>query len=431
MEPLIKTEKLGILFDEGKPNEYLGLKDINIQIFPKEYIVFFGPSGSGKSTLLNILLGLLSPTEGKVYLKGREYGTFTEKERNRRTSLSFGMIFQQFNLLFSLSVIDNVTLPQVLIGRPGRERKEKAMKLLRRFGMEARATRMPGQLSGGQQQRVAVCRALVNDPDIILADEPVGNLDSESAKTVMNTLKEINLNDQKTVILVTHDPRYLAYADRVYYFEDAHIIREEKGGGAKPEDLSAKATSLESDLEKLARVHHDLSSAELKAWSVSSWLMDEFVPRQEERLEKAMERLLKGQISLHGFFEELDRSFHKGGVGLYRPTAIEFAKRVGRLLHEMQLYSERYGKADNDTKKSRLAAMLESFLLEEHSGALGDEARTAMSKAISERIENKISHDEFAIRLTGRKLSGGVGLAKIAAERISTRLDLIMSGNKK
>jgi putative ABC transport system ATP-binding protein len=263
-----------------------------------------------------------------------------------------------------------------------------------------------------------------------LADEPVGNLDSESAKTVMNTLKEINVNDQKTVILVTHDPRYLAYADRVYFFEDAHIIREEKGGSASPDEHEVKALSLSLDLEKMAHLHHALSMPELKAWSVSSWLIDELVPEQEARLEKAMSLLLAGQLSPHGFYEELDLSFQKGGVGLYRHTAIIFAKRVAHLLHEMRLFDERFKKADTPTKKEHVARMLRSFLLEEHKGDLTPEEQEAMSRAIEARINDKMTHEAFVNILAGKKLLGGVGLTKIASERMAERLELVVSNIK-
>jgi putative ABC transport system ATP-binding protein len=431
MEPILKTEKLSIIFNEGKSNEYVALKDVSIQIYPEEYIIFFGPSGSGKSTLLYSLLGLLSPASGKIFIKGRDYKSFTEKDKNNRTAKSFGMVFQQYNLLFSLNVLDNVTLPQVLIGKPNRERKEKAMALLRRFGIEARAKQPPAMLSGGQQQRVAVCRALINDPDIILADEPVGNLDSESARIVMETLKNINVKDKKTVILVTHDPRYLPFADRVYFFKDAGIDHEEKmrkvdtaavlGNGPGSEEAKSM------DLERLARVHPNMSVDELKACSLSNWLVDEATPEQRKRIEASMVRLIQGKISPHGFFEELDRPFAKGGAGLYAQTAVSLAKKVAHILREAHTYAEKEGKAKDETKKKRLLRMLRSYVLEEHKGSLSAEKTERFTALLDGRIHGKLDHDAFLKGLSSKFSAGGVGFAEVSAQRLAERLEIILS----
>jgi putative ABC transport system ATP-binding protein len=428
MEPLLKTVKLGVTFNKGKPNEYVALKDINIEIYPNEYIIFFGPSGSGKSTLLYLLLGLLKPTAGEIYIKGKPYSTFKEREKNIRTSQMFGMVFQQYNLLFSLNVFDNVILPQVFVNASPRVRKPKAIELLRRFGIEARAKQSPAMLSGGQQQRVAVCRALINNPDIVLADEPVGNLDSESAKIVMDTLKDINVKDKKTVILVTHDARYLPYADRVYFFKDARIEREERmsvgGPGNGPGGATASPTI---DLERLARAHPSLSAAQLKAWSLSNWLTEELTVEQMERLEGAMEKILSGKISPHQFFESLDMPFADGGVGLYRQTAVSFAKRVVHIMNEMRLYGEQVKNEDDPKKRARLVNMLRFFLLEEHKGNLAPEELDLLSAAIEARVVGKMSHADFVQKLSKNPSEQGVGLVQTVADRLAERLDLIIS----
>jgi len=431
MEPLLKTSKLGITFNKGKPNEYVALKDINIEIYPNEYIIFFGPSGSGKSTLLYSLLGLLKPTVGEIYIRGKAYSTFKEKEKNVRTSKMFGMVFQQYNLLFSLNVFDNVILPQIFISEPARSRKEKAIVLLRRFGIEARAKQSPANLSGGQQQRVAVCRALINNPDIVLADEPVGNLDSESAKIVMDTLKDINVKDKKTIILVTHDARYLPYADRVYFFKDARIEREERmngsGAGGRGGGPGGAVASPTADLERLARAHPTLSAAQLKAWSLSNWLTEELTVEQMERMENEMEKILAGKISPHQFFESLDKPFADGGVGLYRQTAAAFAKRVVHIMNEMRLYGEQAKNEDDPKKRARLVGMVRSFLLEEHKENLTSKELQVLSAAIEDRIVRKISHTDFVAKLSKNPSEQGVGLAQTVADRFAERLDLIIS----
>jgi putative ABC transport system ATP-binding protein len=431
MEPLIKTEKLCVIFNEGKSNEYMALKDVSIEIYPKEYIIFFGPSGTGKSTLLYSILGLLTPASGKILLKGREYKDFSEKEKNERTARAFGMVFQQYNLLFSLNVLENVILPQVFLGQPSRERREKAVKLLRRFGIEARAKQSPAMLSGGQQQRVAVCRALINDPDIILADEPVGNLDSESARIVMETLKNINVKDQKTVILVTHDARYLPYADRVYYFKDAGIDHEEKTDKSRTEESAGNEDvptkeAKSQDLERMARVHPDMSLPELKACSLSNWLVEEATVDQRRRLEAAMSKLIAGKISQHQFFEELDKPYAKGGVGLYYQTAMALAKKVAHTLREAAVFAEKSAEAAKDkSKKHRLIRLLRSFMLEEHKADLSPEKMQRLSKFIDDRLEGRLDHESFVASMTAKFSSGGVGFASTSAQRAAERLEII------
>ncbi len=430
MDPILKTENLSVIFNEGKSNEYVALKDVSIEIFPKEYIIFFGPSGTGKSTLLYSLLGLLQPAAGKVMLKGRDYKSFSEKEINLRTAKSFGIVFQQYNLLFSLNVLDNVILPQIFIGQNQRERKEKAMGLLRRFGIEARAKQPPAMLSGGQQQRVAVCRALINDPDIILADEPVGNLDSESARIVMETLKSINVKDAKTVILVTHDARYLPYADRVYFFKDAGIDHEEKMKPSTNLDLAANENGPEgknAGLERLARVHPSLSLPELKACALSNWLVEEVTPEQRKRIEASMVKLLAGKISEHQFFEELNLSYAKGGAGLYSSTAATLVRRVVHISREARIYAENLKNATDESRKHRLAKLLRLYVLEDHKGNLIEEKMQRLETVIDERIEGAVRHEGFIKQLSTKFSAGGVGFTPVVAQRLAERMEIIMS----
>ncbi len=431
MEPILKTEKLNIVFNKGKSNEYHALKDVDVSIYPKEYVIFFGPSGSGKSTLLYSLLGLLKPSSGKILIKGRNYEDFSEKEINERTSRAFGIVFQQYNLLFSLNVLDNVTLPQVFLGSPVHERREKALNLLRRFGIEARAKQPPAMLSGGQQQRVAVCRALINDPEIILADEPVGNLDSESARIVMETLKNINVKDKKTVILVTHDPRYLPFADRVYFFKDAGIDHEERMKRVDVETVLGKKEEEKSDfaseLEKIAGVRHALSLPELKACSLSNWIIEELTHEQRLRLEEGMQHLLSGKASIHDFFGTLDKPYSKGGVGLYNQTALALAKKVAHILGESHKFSEKSRLANTELKKHRLVKMLRAFLLEEHKGDLSRAELGEFEKAIDGRLSGKDNHQQFVEKLCEKSPEGGLGFSAVAAQRIAERMEIITS----
>ncbi len=223
--PLIKIEKLSIVFNEGKPNEVRVLDNIDLEIYPHEYLILLGPSGCGKSTLLNVISGLLKPTSGKVEIEGRDITTLSEKEKLEFHRKKIGMVFQSFYLVPTLSVIDNICLPRSFVGDDSPSKRVDGLNFLKRFGIEAQADKFPADLSGGQRQRVAIARSLMNSPSIIVADEPVGNLDSKATYNVLTILKELNEVDKKLIILVTHDPAHLAYGDRVIHMQDGKITK--------------------------------------------------------------------------------------------------------------------------------------------------------------------------------------------------------------
>lgn len=223
--PLIKIEKLNIIFNQGKPNEARVFDNIDLEIYPHEYLILFGPSGCGKSTLLSVISGLLPPTGGKVEVEGKDITTFTEREKLEYHRRRIGMIFQSFYLVPTLSIVDNVCLPRAFVGDDSPARQRDGMNLLKRFGLEAHAEKFPNDVSGGQRQRVAIARALVNGPSIIVADEPVANLDSKAAYNVFRILEELNEVDKKLIILVTHDPSHLAYGNRVIHMQDGKVTK--------------------------------------------------------------------------------------------------------------------------------------------------------------------------------------------------------------
>src|SRR3972149_7743287 len=177
MEPIISIEKLAVIYNLGKSSETRALSEISFEIYPGEYIVFFGPSGSGKSTLLYSIAGLEYPTYGKILVQNQDLTKMTEKQIGEYHQNAVGMIFQSYHLIPSLSVFDNILLPRMFAGRSVGTWKQDALVSLKRFGIAEQAKKDPTTLSGGQQQRVAIARALINNPQILLADEPVGNLD--------------------------------------------------------------------------------------------------------------------------------------------------------------------------------------------------------------------------------------------------------------
>ena len=207
------------------------LSNIQLEIKKGEYVSIAGPSGCGKSTLLS-LLGLLdSPTSGAYALDGKPVANLTAGDRARIRNREIGFIFQSFNLIGDLSVIENVELPLTYRGMKAAERRARAQEALERVGMAHRARHLPSQLSGGQQQRVAVARAVAGKPLILLADEPTGNLDSKSGEAVMELLRELH-RDGATLCMVTHDQRYARHADRTVHLFDGRVVDEVAGAAA-------------------------------------------------------------------------------------------------------------------------------------------------------------------------------------------------------
>jgi ABC-type lipoprotein export system ATPase subunit/ABC-type lipoprotein release transport system permease subunit len=203
------------------------LKNINLQIDQGEFVALVGPSGSGKSTLLNLLGGLDHPTSGEVNVQAVALQATSEEELTQHRRHNVGFIFQTFNLLPTLTALENVALPLMLSGISLAERSQRATELLRRVGLGHRLDHRPTELSGGEQQRAAIARALVNDPQLILADEPTGNLDSSTGAEVMRLLRELNTERGVTLIIVTHDPEVAAYADRIVHLRDGQITEIE------------------------------------------------------------------------------------------------------------------------------------------------------------------------------------------------------------
>ncbi len=217
---VIKTENLRkIYFLEEEKIE--ALKGINITVKKGEMVALMGPSGSGKSTLLHLLGGIDVPTKGKVFINDFDIFSLDDKKLSVFRNKHIGFVFQFHYLLPEFTVLENVMLPVQIYNK--RDAKEKAEKILRLLGLEHRLNHKPTQISGGEQQRTAIARAVVNEPDIILADEPTGNLDSENAHNVMNIFKEMNKKDNVSIVIATHDPEIAEYCDRIFYLKDGQI----------------------------------------------------------------------------------------------------------------------------------------------------------------------------------------------------------------
>lgn len=205
-------------------NESAILKDINIEIKDREFVSIMGPSGSGKSTLLYILGTLEKVTSGKIILDGEDISIKADKELSAIRRKKYGFIYQSYNLVKHLNILENILLPIILDNKKSKEYIDRAKELIDLLGLNDKMHNKPKELSGGQQQRVAIGRALINNPDIILADEPIGNLDSENGKIIMGLLQKLNIQEKKTIVQVTHSLESAKYGDRVINIRDGRII---------------------------------------------------------------------------------------------------------------------------------------------------------------------------------------------------------------
>ncbi len=222
-EAIVQAIRLTKTFKRGQV-EVEALQQVDLTVKAGEFVALMGPSGSGKSTLLHLIAGMDKPTDGRLLVLGEEPATMREHSLARWRTNHLGFVFQSFNLIPVLTALENVELPLKLTSLPRARRKENAQTALKLVGLADRQDHFPRQLSGGQEQRVAIARAIVTDPNIILADEPTGNLDAASAKDVLELLQRLNRDFQKTVIMVTHDPHSAAAASRLLHLDKGKFI---------------------------------------------------------------------------------------------------------------------------------------------------------------------------------------------------------------
>ncbi len=222
---LLRLEHLKKQYSQNELS-VMALDDINLSVKEGEFLSIMGTSGSGKSTMLNILGCLDSPTSGSYYLDGEDVAKFKDEQLAEIRNKKIGFVFQSFNLLPKLSSLENVELPMVYAGVPKKIRQERAIAALEKVGLAKRVKHKPNELSGGQRQRVAIARALVNEPAILMADEPTGNLDSRSTIEIMEIFQGLN-DDGTTIVMVTHEPDVAQYTKRIALFKDGHIIKDE------------------------------------------------------------------------------------------------------------------------------------------------------------------------------------------------------------
>lgn len=444
-EPIIKIEKLNVTYFLGKSNEVRALTDINLEIFPEEFVIFFGPSGCGKSTLLYSISGLETNIYGDIYIEGKNLAHFNKKELLNYHQKTVGMIFQAFYLIASLSVLKNVTLPQIFMNIGKKERKAKALELLEYFGVKAQAAKLPTELSGGQMQRIAIARSLINDPKIMMADEPVGNLDSKSSQDVMDLLKTLNEKQKKTIILVTHNPAFLSYAHRIFYIKDGRItetrVNRDVHGVKIP--VAEEKKSVSKDLELLIKTFSSLSPSQVgnllipfKAKQIVAESLIGMTTEEIDKLDRKVENLLMtGVFEGDSMMDFLDAPLDKGGMALDKRTAAKTAEKIKDIIREIKYLETEENKQKTGLVSPEAGAEvmdIRHYLMEEFDLELKSFlALEAFNQAIKDRLNNAIDRDVLRQRLDASVKLGGVGMDRRTAKKVAKRLELLILGKYK
>jgi putative ABC transport system ATP-binding protein len=224
-QSIIKLKNVWKVYQMGSV-QVPALKGLNLEVKKGEFLAVQGPSGSGKSTTMNMIGALDYPTKGHIYLEGEDISELTESELAQLRGRKVGFVFQQFNLIPTLTAAENVSLPMMFQGISADKRRKKGVELLGLMNLENRAEHKPAELSGGEQQRVAIARALANNPDVVLADEPTGNLDSKTGEVIINLFRNLNKEQKKTIVMITHDEKLAKKAERIAYLKDGVIVNE-------------------------------------------------------------------------------------------------------------------------------------------------------------------------------------------------------------
>jgi ABC-type lipoprotein export system ATPase subunit len=358
---------------------------------------------------------------------------------------TIGMVFQAFYLIPSLTVVRNVTLPQVFLNTDKAARRAKAMDLLEYFGVKAQAYKLPTELSGGQMQRIAISRSLVNDPEVIMADEPVGNLDSKSSEDVMKILQKLNEEKKKTVILVTHDPSFLSIAHRVFYLKDGHVVDVKVNKVVKALEFKQPAKierDISRELDLLINTFSSLTPDQIgnllipfKAKQIVSEALIGLTSEDLRKIEQKVETMLMtGVYQDDSTRELLDKPTEEGGLGLDTRTAQKLSDKVTDMVREIKLLEEEDKRIKDHVSPDSSSEIMQvrHYLLEIFETHLKTfAALEVFDKAIGERLTTAIDRKEFVIRLYTPLSKGGCGIHKRTSKKIGKRLELLILGKYK
>ena len=433
---IVEAVDMSVVYNPGRLNENKALENLNFNIRAEEYIIIFGPSGCGKSTTLNTIAGLEMATSGQLFVGGDDVKTLTSNQLADFHRNTVGMIFQSYNLIPTLTILENVVLPLVFEKKSFKERRERGMAVLEQLGLANVEKRYPPELSGGQQQRVGIARALINDAPILLADEAVGNLDSVAAKNVLEILNTLNLEGKKTIISVTHNPEHLYYADRVFYMKDGRIIMIQANKNRRiPKKKQIEIKRKRTELDLLLQAYPDLSSMQIhvmlapfKAKMLVAYFLNQFETQEIRDLEKLVEKRLLGNMRDKEFYDTLTSSVEDRGLGLSKSLAKKFMSVVDEVVSKSNTIRDNnfaLDASEEDPIREVINSVRHS-LMDEYSGNLTPDEVSALNKGIEFRLLHKISKEEFREYLDRPFSQGGVGLNRRAAKKMSRKMELIM-----
>lgn len=315
--PVIKAVNLEKKFELGKI-EVQALESVNLEIYSGEFIIFFGPSGCGKSTLMSMIAGLQPPSAGKILIRGEDLSGLNEDQLAQHRRTKIGMVFQAFNLISTMNVVENIALP-LSFARIGKKRRmARAENLLEVVGMNEYKKHTPSELSGGQQQKIAMARSLVSNPWIVLADEPTGNLDSKSANEVMRLLISLNRKSKRTVVLITHNPDYLEYADRIFYLKDGRVVDVKVNSKVKKIEEVESVKKLKDTQTSEEEPVENMSKKESEAEDQSAIIVEEAEKETKESSSKKKKKEKKAEEEnkeSENIETESENTEDKGGLG--------------------------------------------------------------------------------------------------------------------
>ncbi len=418
MSSIIKLENVNMWYDKGKPSEVWALQNINMEIEKGEYVAFFGPSGCGKTTLLYTISGIEQSQEGKILIHNRDISNFSKKELAIYRQVGVGIVFQQFNLIPSLNVLDNVALPMAFLGISKDKREQEALELLDRLGIKHLAARFPYELSGGQQQRVGITRALANNPPIIVADEPLGNLDSVNAGKVLEFLKELNEKDGRTIIMVTHEAWSLRDAQRIFYMKDGMVIKEEK--------QKIKVIPISKHFQEFIP---KAAVNELAAQTLAELLLRGYSTDEVKRFQFFLLQRLNNHTDSEIFKNVLDRPYKDGGVGLWKQKAEKISHYVDEIVERKKDVEIIYKELEQNPESPLIAEIerMRTWLLEDYKGVISQIQTIRLNEIIGERLRLIIDSKQIQKIINLPQNKFGIGLSLRASQRMAERLESILS----
>lgn len=440
MEPIIKLENVSLWYEKGKPIEVQALKNISTTITRGDYVAFFGPSGCGKTTMLYSISGIDRFQEGKLFINGKDISGLSNQELAIFRQTGIGIVFQQFNLVPSLNVLKNIALPMLFVGISSEKADKEAYKLLERLKLVQLKDRFPFELSGGQQQRIAIARALANDPPIIIADEPLGNLDSTNAKIVLELLKELNQKDGRTIIMVTHEAWSLRDVKTIYHMKDGIItdiehVKEKEVAKSLSDHLYKEMSSEQKKEEpKKPEVKEEQKTEDDKKGEISSRVLSGFLMRgysrdEIKRFEYFVNQRLAQKIDTQTFRDSMRKPFKDGGLGFMQKKADRMVDYVEEVIDKRKDLEVVYSIIEKHPELpiAEEIRLIREWLLVDHKLKLSLMKVMAIDQLISDVIKGYIAIDKFTELLTLPVSKFGAGLSFRTAQKMTEKMTQILT----